>query len=66
MKYITYGIAGRGVRCSDVSVDMARVQEIIRRLNDAQPEKCHFMDIIEDELVRNSRAEKQKQPLYEE
>jgi hypothetical protein len=66
VKYITYGIAGRGVMCSDVSVDRVRVQEIIRRLNDAQPEKCHFMDIIEDELVRNTGAEKQKQPLYED
>ena len=51
MKYVTYGISGPGVRCSDVSVDKAKVLEMISRLNEAQPEPCHFMDFIEDELV---------------
>ena len=51
MKYITYGISGPGVRFSDVSVDKAKVQKMIERLNEGRIEPCHFMDFIEDELV---------------
>lgn len=49
--YVTYGITGPGVMCCDVSVDKQKVKGMLRKINDAQLETCHFMYFIEDELV---------------
>ncbi len=37
--------------CCDVSVDKQKVKGMLRKINDAQLETCHFMYFIEDELV---------------
>lgn len=51
-EYITYGIAGENVSFDDVSVDRQKVEEMIDRMNREQLDERHFMDFINDELIR--------------
>ena len=51
-EYITYGIAGREVCFSDVSVDKAKTEEMLFRINNEKLEECHLLEFIIDELNR--------------
>ena len=51
--YPTYGVAvtlpdGGVWAWSDVDVDRAAVEALVRRLQTAQPEACHFEDMVLD------------------
>ena len=52
MEYITYGVAGESVKFDDVSFDKGKVEEMILRMNRERLDECHFMDFINDELIR--------------
>lgn len=51
-EYITYGVEGESVKFDDVSLDKNRVEEMISRMNRERLDECHFMDFINDELIR--------------
>ena len=49
----TYGVQvtlsdGGGWSWADVDVDASVVAELVRRLQAAQPDRCHFEDLVRD------------------
>ncbi len=50
--HTTYGIAGNKTEFKDVSVDRAKVEEMVARLNKEQLEESQLMYFISDEIDR--------------
>lgn len=49
--YTTYGIAGKNLYLEDISTDPELVNGIVQKINDAELQECHLLEVIEDFLI---------------
>lgn len=50
-RYTTYGIAGKNLYLEDISTDPELVSNIVQKINDAELQECHLLEVIEDFLI---------------